>query len=995
MKHQREFTVVLIFVFLSIFALNPKNTYIKAQEENPLKIEKVIGMSDISGAFRDCNGIAIAKDGTIFIADQCESQIEVYDTNYQFIRSFGSIGEGDGQFFGIHKIRFDSQENLYVLDDILCRIQVFTKEGVFIKKWGEKEEENHQLYAPTDFAILPNRDIVVVDCQIYDEIKDTLKVFSNDGQYIRNFFKNSDFSSNSIQYHNVETDLNGKVYINAHYAIPIEELNEYDEAILRFSPQGELEAYYVDEEYHGLGADLYGCLSIGGSYLYIIDYIRVTQFRIQDNPTKLLTDFKEIVNSYDKEEDEFTIRSPSTLCCYGNRIFIADGDLNRIVIMDQQGTVLGKIQSPLFIYGADYQEKEIQSGILSRPSGITIGPDQQIYVVSCLHNIVKTFDTDGKEIHSFGKSYLNRMDNEQQSYPGDILFDKAGFCYVAVEFTSFIGVFTNDLAPHTIIELEASPTAMAINAEGLLVVSTDSYTKNKLLFYDISRMNNKQYTLKKSQTLALLKEQYSYRSISDMLFDKDDTLVVAYGYYSELFWVDSHGKKIKSIDFYTDIHGILKDGDGNLYVTLPEINSIYKLSPDGDIIWKSDVGWYRLQYLTMDSNGFLYVTDSMHDVFLKISDKTAVPPIITPPPAETEAVFSFQMQNETIVQGDTVSIRMIVEKLEFCHSIEIAIQFPADLLMFSTVTKGDLTKDADYRFLDQSQAFGNFTILIQSKKNPFGQSGVLLDLQFDAIRPGNGNVSFLTIELRNKDGEEIHFKEKKDLSFTILPKDKTPPKLIISPLPKEVTESQLIIEGATEPDAQVLVNQLLVEIKPDGTFSYTITLQEGLNTILISSTDKAGNTSELTFQVSLIKEIVIQLCIGKRILIINGKTIPIDSEPFIDQRSGRTMVPVRVIAESFGATIHYESVERRIEIQYNNLSLIFWIGNPKAVVNGKEVDIDPEKPVSPVIVKNRSYLPLRFIGEAFGFHVDWDPATQWITLTNYHEDGQLLIQSFP
>jgi len=104
---------------------------------------------------------------------------------------------------------------------------------------------------------------------------------------------------------------------------------------------------------------------------------------------------------------------------------------------------------------------------------------------------------------------------------------------------------------------------------------------------------------------------------------------------------------------------------------------------------------------------------------------------------------------------------------------------------------------------------------------------------------------------------------------------------------------------------------------------------------------------------------------------------------------------VRVIAESFGATIHYESVERRIEIQYNNLSLIFWIGNPKAVVNGKEVDIDPEKPVSPVIVKNRSYLPLRFIGEAFGFHVDWDPATQWITLTNYHEDGQLLIQSFP
>jgi hypothetical protein len=93
------------------------------------------------------------------------------------------------------------------------------------------------------------------------------------------------------------------------------------------------------------------------------------------------------------------------------------------------------------------------------------------------------------------------------------------------------------------------------------------------------------------------------------------------------------------------------------------------------------------------------------------------------------------------------------------------------------------------------------------------------------------------------------------------------------------------------------------------------------------------------------------------------------------------MVPLRAITEAIGAAINYDPNEQRIDILKGYITLQLWIGKPKAIVNGKEVDINTQKPVSPVIVKGRTFLPLRFIAETFEFKIDWDPKIQSITLT--------------
>jgi hypothetical protein len=53
------------------------------------------------------------------------------------------------------------------------------------------------------------------------------------------------------------------------------------------------------------------------------------------------------------------------------------------------------------------------------------------------------------------------------------------------------------------------------------------------------------------------------------------------------------------------------------------------------------------------------------------------------------------------------------------------------------------------------------------------------------------------------------------------------------------------------------------------------------------------------------------------------------------------------------------------------------IGKKIATLSGKAVTLD----VAPYIVSGRTLVPLRFIGDAMGAKIDWEPKTQKITFT--------------
>lgn len=87
---------------------------------------------------------------------------------------------------------------------------------------------------------------------------------------------------------------------------------------------------------------------------------------------------------------------------------------------------------------------------------------------------------------------------------------------------------------------------------------------------------------------------------------------------------------------------------------------------------------------------------------------------------------------------------------------------------------------------------------------------------------------------------------------------------------------------------------------------------------------------------------------------------------FID--SNRTYVPLRLVGEALKCKVDYRPETKNIDITKDGMALQFNVNSKDFTVNGEKKSMD----VKPLIYKNRTYLPIRFIGEAFDKEVRWE-----------------------
>jgi hypothetical protein len=125
------------------------------------------------------------------------------------------------------------------------------------------------------------------------------------------------------------------------------------------------------------------------------------------------------------------------------------------------------------------------------------------------------------------------------------------------------------------------------------------------------------------------------------------------------------------------------------------------------------------------------------------------------------------------------------------------------------------------------------------------------------------------------------------------------------------------------------------------------------------------------------------------VLVINQpKALVNDKEYWIDSTNhkiapvilppGRTFVPIRFISEAFGAEVGWDSETQsvRIYLPAKEVRITLQINNKIAKVNNDVVTLD----APPTILQNRTFVPLRFIAEAFGAQILWDGGKQQITI---------------
>ncbi len=282
------------------------------------------------------------------------------------------------------------------------------------------------------------------------------------------------------------------------------------------------------------------------------------------------------------------------------------------------------------------------------------------------------------------------------------------------------------------------------------------------------------------------------------------------------------------------------------------------------------------------------------------------------------------------------------------------------------------------------------TVVVESKEE-------LLDITLNNNKMVKQTGFRYSFTITAKEGENILVVKGRDLagntqeiSFKIY-LDKTPPQVKFTSLTsgQVVTTRSVKITGETEPNSKMKVKITSVigtlkeeELTSDSKGAFEIevrNLPPGFIGVTVEVTDQAGNVGRGTL--NFIHKQTILLWVGKPEAQIDNESTFVDPDnkavtPFI-LPPGRTMVPLRFISEAFGAKVEWDGATRTVTITLGSKTIKLTIGVYTAKVDGKDVKLD----VAPVIREGRTFVPIRFISEAFGADVKWDTTERKITIT--------------
>ena len=109
---------------------------------------------------------------------------------------------------------------------------------------------------------------------------------------------------------------------------------------------------------------------------------------------------------------------------------------------------------------------------------------------------------------------------------------------------------------------------------------------------------------------------------------------------------------------------------------------------------------------------------------------------------------------------------------------------------------------------------------------------------------------------------------------------------------------------------------------------------------------------------------------------VNDKLVRFeDQAPVVEE--GRTLVPVRALAQTLGAKVKWDGTNSRALISKGKTEIVIPIDSSTASINGESVELD----VPAEVLNGRTMVPLRFAAEAFGLTVNWDQNTRTVEIS--------------
>jgi DNA-binding beta-propeller fold protein YncE len=122
----------------------------------------------VQGGFKG-GGLTVGSNGSVLIADTGNNRIQIFSKDGNFIRKWGTGGSGNSQFSAPRGIAIGPNGLIYVADSANNRIQVFQENGTFLRKWA--------CNSPTAIAINQKTGLIYVT----DNNSKQVRVFEDNG----------------------------------------------------------------------------------------------------------------------------------------------------------------------------------------------------------------------------------------------------------------------------------------------------------------------------------------------------------------------------------------------------------------------------------------------------------------------------------------------------------------------------------------------------------------------------------------------------------------------------------------------------------------------------------------------------------------------------------------------------------------------------------------------------------------------------------------------
>ena len=123
-------------------------------------------------------GVAVSPvTGSVFVSDNANSQIHVFDVERKHLRTFGRYGKGEGQLVYPQGVDVSRNGQVYVANQFNHCVSVFREDGTFIRTIGQGK-----LQYPSDVLVYSSGLVYVADSGNHH-----IAVFSQEGELVRTF----------------------------------------------------------------------------------------------------------------------------------------------------------------------------------------------------------------------------------------------------------------------------------------------------------------------------------------------------------------------------------------------------------------------------------------------------------------------------------------------------------------------------------------------------------------------------------------------------------------------------------------------------------------------------------------------------------------------------------------------------------------------------------------------------------------------------------------